>query len=62
MSLGQLLINHLNKFFVLLLLEKKKKNVNVRNKLEDENSRQWNGYLGCVKFGMCKVCMGNVYP
>ena len=61
MSLQQLLINHLKKFFILLLLGKKK-TVNFRKKLEGENSRQRNGYLGCVKFGMCKVCKGNVYP
>ena len=41
---------------------RKKKTVNFRKKLEGENSRQRNGYLGCVKFGMCKVCKGNVYP
>ena len=45
----------------LVNLKKKKKSL-VKKKLECEKSRQWKGYLRCVKNRMCKVYRGDVYP
>ena len=39
-----------------------KKSLVKKKKVECEKSRQWKGYLGCVKHKMCKVYKRDVYP